>query len=259
MPSFKPVYLIHGDDHGRIAERRARLRSLAEKASGAQGLEIFEGDRATPQEVAASLSMMTFALGRRFLIVDGVERWKDKDLEPLEAALAAIGPDTTIALFAREDGRAKASSRLHDAVRAAGGEVSAEVSVKPWELPKWLVAQARGLELELDSDAARTLIHQVGDRQQRLMRELEKLALALEQHPLSFLAPAVHLVGSGGTDRGVDRQVGDLLGAVGSDVASSAVLRLAGRSLAGLLAGRPLPGQLDLAHGEEVLRGRRRL
>src|SRR5437660_5066885 len=179
MPSFKPVYLMHGDDHGRIAERRARLRSLAEKASGAQGLEIFEGDRATPQEVAASLSMMTFALGRRFLIVDGVERWKDKDLEPLEAALAAIGPDTTIALFAREDGRAKASSRLHDAVRAAGGEVSAEVSVKPWELPKWLVAQARGLELELDSDAARTLIQQVGDRQQRLMRELEKLALAV--------------------------------------------------------------------------------
>src|SRR5437660_959615 len=121
MPSFKPVYLMHGDDHGRIAERRARLRSLAEKASGAQGLEIFEGDRATPQEVAASLSMMTFALGRRFLIVDGVERWKDKDLEPLEAALAGIGPDTTIALFAREDGRAKASPRLHDAVRAAGG------------------------------------------------------------------------------------------------------------------------------------------
>ena len=23
MPTFKPAYLIHGDDHGRIAERRA--------------------------------------------------------------------------------------------------------------------------------------------------------------------------------------------------------------------------------------------
>ena len=27
MPSFKPAYLIHGDDHGRIGERRARLRA----------------------------------------------------------------------------------------------------------------------------------------------------------------------------------------------------------------------------------------
>ena len=44
MPTFKP-YLIHGDDHGRIAERRARLRALAEEESGAQGPELLEGDR----------------------------------------------------------------------------------------------------------------------------------------------------------------------------------------------------------------------
>ena len=43
MPSFKPAYLIHGDDHGRIAERRTRLRAIAEAESGAQGFEVFEG------------------------------------------------------------------------------------------------------------------------------------------------------------------------------------------------------------------------
>ena len=35
MPSFKAAYLIHGDDHGRIAERRTRLRAMAEAESGA--------------------------------------------------------------------------------------------------------------------------------------------------------------------------------------------------------------------------------
>ena len=30
MPAFKPAYLVLGDDHGRIAERRAKLRALAE-------------------------------------------------------------------------------------------------------------------------------------------------------------------------------------------------------------------------------------
>ncbi len=177
MPEFKPAYLIHGDDHGRIAERRARLRTLAETASGAQGIEVFEGDAATPEAVAAALSAMTFAIGRRFIVVDGVERWKDRELEPLESALEAIPPDTTVALFAREDSRLKVSKRLLDAVRGAGGDISAEASVKPWELPKWVRARARELGLELDSDAARALVQQVGERQQRLMRELEKLAL----------------------------------------------------------------------------------
>lgn len=177
MPAFKPAYLIHGEDHGRIAERRARLRRLAEEASGAQGIEVFEGERTTPEAVAAALSAMTLAVGRRFIIVDGVERWKERELEPLEEAMKALPPDTTVAFFGREDGRIRVSKRLHDAVRGAGGDVSAEESVKPWELSRWVRARASELGLELGVDAARTLIEHVGERPQRLLRELEKLAL----------------------------------------------------------------------------------
>ena len=177
MPTFKAAYLIHGDDHGRIAERRANLRSMAEAESGANGVELFEGDAATPGAVAAALNAMTFALGRRFIVVDGVESWKERELEPLAAAMAAIAPDTTVAFFAREESRKKAPNGLHEAVRKAGGNISAEQSVKPWELPKWVIGQARELGLQLDPDAARALISSVGDRQQRLLRELEKLAL----------------------------------------------------------------------------------
>ena len=82
-----------------------------------------------------------------------------------------------MAFFAREDSRTKAPKRLHDAVKKAGGDISAEESVKPWELPKWVIANARELGLQLEPDSARALIAQVGDRQQRLLRELEKLAL----------------------------------------------------------------------------------
>ena len=179
MAAFKSAYLIHGDDHGRIAERRARLRELAEQQSGSAGLEILEGDAATPGTAAAALSAMTLGLGRRFVIVDGVERWKQSELDELEAALSSLDPETTVAFFAREDARAKAPERLHEAVRRAGGDVSAESTVRPWELPKWVAARARELGLELEPGAARTLIVQVGERQQRLLRELEKLALAL--------------------------------------------------------------------------------
>lgn len=180
MPSFKSAYLIHGNDHGRIAERRARLRALAESESGAGGLELLEGDAATPDAAAAMLDAMTLAFGRRFIVVDGVERWKDKELDALERALAAIASDTTIAFFAREEGRAKAPDRLHAAVRKAKGDIATEDSVKPWELPKWVNARAAELGVALEPEATRALIAHVGERQQRLLRELEKLALGAD-------------------------------------------------------------------------------
>jgi DNA polymerase-3 subunit delta len=176
-PTFKPAYLIHGDDHGRIGERRARLRALAETTSGAEGLELLEAEEATPEAAAAAIDAMTLTLGRRFIIVDGAERWKDKELDALVASLQNMPPETTIAFFAREESRKEAPQRLHKAVKDAGGDIDAEQSVKPWELPKWVIAQARELGLELEPDAARALVHHVGDRQQRLLRELEKLAL----------------------------------------------------------------------------------
>src|SRR3954465_2858916 len=96
-PPFKPAYLTHGDDHGRIAERRARLRAIAEAESGTGGVEVFEGDAATAEDVAFGRRAMTFATGRRFLIGRGVERWKDAEVEAtIVPALAALAPDTTV-------------------------------------------------------------------------------------------------------------------------------------------------------------------
>jgi DNA polymerase III subunit delta len=178
VATFKPAYLIHGDDHGRISERRARLRAIAEAESGTGGVEVFEGDAATPESAGLALNAMTFAMGRRFLIVDGTERWKDADVETLLApALAAIAPDTTVAFFAREEGRTKVSAKLATAVAKAGGDVVAENMLKARELPRWVVSEADRLGIRLEGAAARALVTQVGERQQRLLRELEKLAL----------------------------------------------------------------------------------
>jgi DNA polymerase III subunit delta len=178
MAAWKPAYLIHGDAHGRISERRARLRAMAEAESGVEGVEVFEGDAATPEAVSAALNAMTFAMGRRFVIVDGAERWKDAEVEEhLTAVLNDVPADTTVAFFAREEGRTKAPKALVDAVKAAGGDISAERTVKARELPRWVQAQGRKLGIELDSSAAQALVATVGERQQRLLRELEKLAL----------------------------------------------------------------------------------
>jgi DNA polymerase-3 subunit delta len=178
VPVWKPAYLIHGDDHGRIAERRGSLRAVAEKESGASGAEVLEGDEATPEAAAAALSAMTFAMGRRFVIVDGAERWKEAEVkEHVVPALKHLDPETTVAFFAKEDGRAKVPKALTDAVKKAGGDVVAEQVLKAKELPRWVQAQAKRLGIEVDHTAAQALVAAVGDRQQRLLRELEVLAL----------------------------------------------------------------------------------
>ncbi len=80
MADLKPAYLIHGDDHGAVAERRAKLRELAEREGGADSVESLDGESATPEGVAGALAAMTLALGWRVILVEGVERWKQAEV-----------------------------------------------------------------------------------------------------------------------------------------------------------------------------------
>jgi DNA polymerase-3 subunit delta len=181
MSALKPAYLIHGDDHGAVAERRAGLHALALQGGDANSVEVLTGEAGAPSGVALALSAMTFAIGRRVIIVDGVERWREAEVqEHLLPALRELPPDTTVALFAREEGRAKAPPAVHAAVKAAKGQIVEQGTVKPWELPKWTREQAGRLGLALDQAAAKALVAQVGERQQRILRELEKLALEVQ-------------------------------------------------------------------------------
>ena len=62
MPQLKPAYLIHGDDHGAVAQRRAGLRALAEGSGGGTvAVEVLEGERATPALLAGALATMTLS------------------------------------------------------------------------------------------------------------------------------------------------------------------------------------------------------
>lgn len=199
MAGLKPVYLVHGDDDAKIDAWRTRFRRRADEEGGPGSLETFHAATVAPDAVAGALMALTFATGTRYLLADGVEAWKAGELEPLEPALAEMPPDTVLLLVSR----GKALARLVKAVEKGGGEVREFGAPKPWEMPKWAAERAAEAGLRLDQEAAKALVAAVGTGQQRLAREVEKLAIAaypqtqltadqVEQLAAGDTAPAVY-------------------------------------------------------------------
>jgi DNA polymerase III subunit delta len=174
---IKPTYLIAGTDEAKIARARARLRDRAEREGGPGALELFEageGRRAPDAEaLVASLAAISLIASRRYLLADGVEAWGKADANRACEALAALPPDTTVALVAH----GKPAAPLAKAVKSAGGEVLTFDAPREREMPKRLVAEAGELGFQLDPDAARMLVERLGPRPLRLRTELERLAL----------------------------------------------------------------------------------
>jgi DNA polymerase-3 subunit delta len=173
VADLKPVYLVCGDDDVKIDAWRARVKARAEQDSGQGALEQHEAGAMVPDALAAELAALTFSTGTRYILVDGVEGWKAAQLDPLERALADMPPETILVMVAR----GKAQARLAKAAEQAGGEVREYEAPSSRQLGKWTIDRAAEQNLKLDADAARTLVAIVGTRQQRLAREVERLAL----------------------------------------------------------------------------------
>lgn len=179
MADLKPAYLIHGDDEVRIDAWRARIRKRA--AEEEASLELMDGERDSGEAVAIALASLTLSMGRRYVVVDGLERWKDKDVIAVAQSLASPPPDTIVVFLGtvrKEPGKRAWSvpAKLVKAVEKAGGEVSECASPRTGTLPSWVIDRGSGLGLTVDRDAAQGLVERIGADQRRLMRELEKIA-----------------------------------------------------------------------------------
>jgi len=174
---MKPLYLIAGSDGAKIDATRARLRARAEREGGAAALEVFEAaeGRGMPDHEALLMAIPAMSLmdSRRYLLADGIERWRDKQLEPVVAALAELPPDLTLVLICRD----KPAAKLLKAAKAANGEVHEFEAPKAREMPRVLVGEAQRLGFRLDPAAARMLVERMGANPVRLHNELERLAL----------------------------------------------------------------------------------
>jgi DNA polymerase-3 subunit delta len=179
-PTLAPVadvYLIHGNDEGKLEAWRARVRAR-EAEDPSTTLETLRGDALTGEAFANAVTTLTLSVGRRYVVADGVERWKDRDLKQAAPALAEIPPETTVVMICAD----KAPASLVKAVEKVGGEVTECMAPQISAYPRWAIEHARELGFDLDREAAELLVERIKRddkrrvRQQQLMRELEKLA-----------------------------------------------------------------------------------
>lgn len=228
---MRPLYLIAGTDGAKIDATRGRLRARAEREGGSAALEVFEpGEgRGMPDHEAllAAIPAMSLMGSRRYLLADGVERWRDRQQEAVAAALAGLPPDLTLVLIARD----KAPAKLLKAVKAADGEVHQFAAPKPREMPRALVAEAQRLGFRLEPEAARALVERMGANPVRLHHELERLAL---------------WAGEGGEVGAAD------LAAMVADTSEAAVWSLSDALLEGDAAAALGIGERLIAQGENV-------
>jgi DNA polymerase-3 subunit delta len=175
--SMQPLYLIAGSDGAKIDAARSRLRARAEREGGSAALEVFEPGEgkgmADHDALLAAIPAMSLMDSRRYLLADGIERWREKQLGPVLEALGDLPPDLTLVLICRD----KPAAKLVKAVKAAGGEVHEFEAPKAREMPRVLVGEAQRLGFRLDPAAARMLVERMGANPVRLGNELERLAL----------------------------------------------------------------------------------
>jgi DNA polymerase III delta subunit len=154
VAELKPAYLLTGTDRPKVSRALRRLRDRI----GDEATELLSAFEADGEDVVAACNALgLFAVERRLVVVEQVDRWKAADVEADE--------------IRRDSALAKSVAQV--------GEVLA------YDLPKrgrkvdlagWVAKQFSAAEADADAAACRALVELVGDDPDELAVEVDKLA-----------------------------------------------------------------------------------
>jgi DNA polymerase III subunit delta len=172
MAELAFAYLITGTDRPKVTRA---LRRLRERVGDAATETLNAHDASGEDVVAACNALGLFAIERRLVVVEQVERWKAADLKAVEEYLRRPAPTTVLALVGDE---VKRDSALAKTVAKAGEVLVFDLPKRgrKADLPKWVEGQFRDRGIHIDHEAARALVELVGDDPDELATEVDKLS-----------------------------------------------------------------------------------
>jgi DNA polymerase III subunit delta len=166
------AYLITGTDRPKVTRALRRLRDRV----GEDATETLNASESSGEDAAASCNALgLFAVERRLVVVEQVERWKAADVKAVQEYLGKPAPTSVLALLGEE---VKRDSVLAKAVAKAGEVLVYDIPTtrgRKADLPKWVEQQFRERGVVIDHDAARALVELAGDNADELATEVDKL------------------------------------------------------------------------------------
>jgi DNA polymerase III subunit delta len=185
------AYLITGTDRPKVTRALRRLRDRV----GEDATETLDAGESSGEDVAASCNALgLFAVERRLVVVEQVERWKAADVKAVQEYLRKPAPTSVLALLGVE---VKRDSPLAKAVAKAGEVLVYDLPTRgrKADLPKWVEQQFRERGIVIDHDAARALVELAGDNADELATEVDKLTTwaageRIGEHEVAELVPA---------------------------------------------------------------------
>jgi DNA polymerase III subunit delta len=185
------AYLITGTDRPKVTRALRRLRDRV----GEDATETLDAGESSGEDVAASCNALgLFAVERRLVVVEQVERWKAADVKAVQEYLRKPAPTSVLALLGVE---VKRDSPLAKAVAKAGEVLVYDLPTRgrKADLPKWVEQQFRERGIVIDHDAARVLVELAGDNADELATEVDKLTTwaageRIGEHEVAELVPA---------------------------------------------------------------------
>jgi DNA polymerase-3 subunit delta len=166
------VYLLLGDDE----ERKGRG---VEKLRRGREVESYDASETTPEAVVSACNSYSLFGEGPFVLVRNLDAWNAAQKSVIVAYLDNPAPEADLVLLGKKLG---ARERLLAAVKKSG-EVHTFEQPTGKALVRWVVGHAKGLGLDLPVDVAGSLIERCSGDKQRLVSEMEKLALYVAGRP----------------------------------------------------------------------------
>ena len=166
------VYLLLGEDE----ERKKRS---VEKLRRDRGVKSYDAADYRPEEVVSACNSYSLFGDGAFVLVRNLDAWNAAQKAVITSYLKDPSPETDLILLGSKLG---AREKLLAAVKEVG-EVHTFEQPTGKALTKWILGRARKQALELDEDVAEFLRDRCSGDKERLIHEMEKLALYVSDAP----------------------------------------------------------------------------
>ena len=167
--SFRPVYLLYGDEAYLKQNYKARFRKAVADDDG-MNTSLFEGKDISEDAVIDIAGTMPFFAERRLIVVENSGWFKNK-AEKLPDLLESF-PDTTVLLFIEDE--VDKRNRLYKAVKDRG-YICELAHPDQKQLSVWAARYLAAAGKKITASTMDRFLERVGDDMQNVRNELEKV------------------------------------------------------------------------------------